>query len=142
MSLRRRTHPEIAQRIWDSIKITVHQRNLPTYDRIMRHLARVYGITELAAQEELNNALEDGLISLKSVPAKGGIEQESFRLPTELPNDDDHDWYCCKCFKAGRVECCQQCHRVFHPECHVPENPELKLCYFCEVRCHYRNSKI
>ena len=140
MSIRRRTNPAITQRIWDSIKITFHQRNLPTYDRIMRHLARVYGISEQVAQDELNDAMADGLISLKSVPVKGGIEQESFRFPTEPPNDDGHDWYCCNCHRAGEVECCQQCYRVFHPECHHAENPEKKLCIFCEV-C-YKNIQI
>lgn len=132
MSLRRRTDPFMTQRIWDAIKIIVHQRSLPSNDRVVRHIARVYGMTEQMAQEELNKAVEDGLVFLKKVPAKGGLEQESYRLPLEPVEDDGHDWYCCKCQKAGLVECCQQCHRVYHSECHTPVNPELKYCNFCE----------
>ncbi|XP_076388066.1 zinc finger MYND domain-containing protein 11 isoform X2 [Megachile rotundata] len=132
MSIRRRTDPFMTQRIWDAIKITVHQRSLPSNDRMVRHLSRVYGITEQEAQEELNKAVDDGLVYLKKVPTKSGIEQESYRLPGETVDNDDHDWYCCKCQKAGVVECCQQCHRVYHPECHVPSNIKLKICHFCE----------
>ncbi|XP_012270991.1 zinc finger MYND domain-containing protein 11 [Orussus abietinus] len=132
MSIRRRTDPYMTQRIWDAIRITVHQRSLPSNDRIVRHLARVYGITEDAAQHEVDKAVEDGLIFLKKVPSKGGIDQESYRLPTDPIEDDGHDWYCCKCQKAGMVEKCQKCHRVFHSNCHVSINPELISCPFCE----------
>ncbi|XP_015592292.1 zinc finger MYND domain-containing protein 11 [Cephus cinctus] len=132
MSVRRRTNPYMTQRIWDAIKITIHQRSLPSNDRVVRHLARVYGITEHAAQQELNKAVEDGLVFLKKAPSKNGLEQESYRLPIDPVQDDGHDWYCCKCQEAGLVECCQQCHRVFHSNCHVPANPELKYCNFCE----------
>ncbi|XP_076664485.1 zinc finger MYND domain-containing protein 11 isoform X4 [Andrena cerasifolii] len=132
MSIRRRTDPFMTQRIWDAIKITVHQRSLPSNDRMVRHLARVYGITEQEAQEELNKAVSDGLVYLKKVPTKNGIEQESYRLPTDAIYEDNHDWYCCKCQKAGALECCQQCYRVYHPECHVPSNFKLKICNFCE----------
>lgn len=132
MSVRRRTDPYMTQRIWDAIKITVHQRSLPSHDRMVRHLARVYGITEQDAQEELNKAVEDGLVCLKKVPTKNGIEQESYRLPLDITPDDTHDWYCCKCQKAGAVECCQQCDKVYHPECHTPGNAKMKICSFCE----------
>ncbi|KAL2713425.1 zinc finger MYND domain-containing protein 11 isoform X1 [Vespula squamosa] len=132
MSIRRRTDPFMTQRIWDAIKITVHQRSLPSNDRMVRHLARVYGITEQQAQEELNKAVEDNLVFLKKVPSKTGIEQESYRLPIESPANSDHDWYCYKCQKAGLVESCQQCHRVYHLSCHVPTNTKLKVCDFCE----------
>lgn len=132
MSIRRRTDPLMIQRIWDAIKITVHQRSLPSNDRMVRHLARVYGITEQQAQEELNKAVEDGLVLLKKVPTKTGIEQESYRLPIDLTENSDHDWYCYKCQKAGLVECCEQCHRVYHPTCHVPVNTKSKICDFCE----------
>ncbi|XP_060813499.1 zinc finger MYND domain-containing protein 11 isoform X1 [Bombus pascuorum] len=132
MSIRRRTDPFMTQRIWDAIKITVHQRSLPSNDRMVRHLARVYGITEQEAQEELNKAVDDGLVYLKKVPTKNGIEQESYRLPSDIIPNDGHDWYCCKCHKAGTVECCQQCHRVYHPECHMPSNVKMKICNFCE----------
>lgn len=135
MSIRRRTDPLKAMRIWDSIKITLNQRNLPTYDRIARHLARVYGISEQSAQDELSSALLDGIL-LKTLPGKCGTEQEILSMPSETISFDDvkHDWYCCECHKAGKVDCCEQCHRVFHLECHVPENTEKKLCSFCEVR--------
>ncbi|XP_078052644.1 zinc finger MYND domain-containing protein 11 isoform X2 [Augochlora pura] len=132
MSVRRKTDPFMMQRIWDAIKITVHQRSLPSNDRMVRHLARVYGITEQEAQEELNKAVDDGLVFLKKVPTKNGIEQESYRLPTDIVNTDTHDWYCCKCHKAGAVECCQQCYRVYHSECHVPSTAKLKICHLCE----------
>ncbi|XP_076646434.1 zinc finger MYND domain-containing protein 11 isoform X1 [Halictus rubicundus] len=132
MSIRRKTDPFMTQRIWDAIKITVHQRSLPSNDRMVRHLARVYGITEQEAQEELNKAVDDGLVFLKKVPTKSGIEQESYRLPTDTVSTDNHDWYCCKCYKAGAVECCQQCYRVYHPECHTPSTAKLKICNFCE----------
>lgn len=133
MSIRRRTDPFMTQRIWDAIKITVHQRSLPSNDRMVRYLARVYGITEQEAQEELNKAVDDGLVYLKKVPTKNGIEQESYRLPTDTIFSDGHDWYCCKCQKAGVMECCQQCYRVYHSECYVPSNVKLKICNFCEV---------
>lgn len=133
MSIRRKTDPFMTQRIWDAIKITVHQRSLPSNDRMVRHLARVYGITEQQAQEELNKAVEDNLVILKKVPSKTGIEQESYRLPIESPANNDHDWYCYKCQKGGLVESCQQCHRVYHPNCHTPTNTKLKICDFCEV---------
>ncbi|KAI4479831.1 hypothetical protein M0802_004494 [Mischocyttarus mexicanus] len=132
MSIRRRTDPSMVQRIWDAIKITVHQRSLPSNERMVRHLARVYGITEQQAQEELNKAVEDKLVLLKKVPSKAGIEQESYRLPIELPEKTGHDWYCYKCQKAGLVETCQKCHRVYHPNCHVPTNTKVKMCDFCE----------
>ncbi|XP_076376972.1 zinc finger MYND domain-containing protein 11 isoform X3 [Megalopta genalis] len=132
MSVRRKTDPFMTQRIWDAIKITVHQRSLPSNDRMVRHLARVYGITEQEAQEELNKAVDDGLVFLKKVPTKNGIEQESYRLPTDIVNTDTHDWYCCKCHKAGVVECCQQCYRVYHSECHMPSTAKLKICHLCE----------
>ncbi|XP_043285659.1 zinc finger MYND domain-containing protein 11 isoform X2 [Venturia canescens] len=132
MSIRRRTDPLITQRIWDAIKITVHQRSIPTKDRIIRHLARVYGITEQSAQEELSHALEDKLVFLKKVQTKNGLDNETLRLPTELEDGDSHDWYCFKCQRAGLVECCIQCYRVFHKECHTPANEEKKLCEFCE----------
>ncbi|KZC03913.1 Zinc finger MYND domain-containing protein 11, partial [Dufourea novaeangliae] len=132
MSVRRRTDPFMTQRIWDAIKITVHQRSLPSNDRMVRHLARVYGITEQEAQEELNKAVDDGLVYLKKVPTKSGVDQESYRLPADIVPTDNHDWYCCKCQKGGTVECCQQCYRVYHSECHVPSNVKLKMCHFCE----------
>lgn len=125
----------MTQRIWDTIKITIHQRSLPNNDRMVRHLVRIYGFTEQEAQQELNKAVEDGVVLLKKVPAKSGIEQESYRFPhmVDHTEDDCHDWYCCKCQKAGVVECCQQCHRVFHSECYAPSAAKLKICYFCEV---------
>ncbi|XP_012235312.1 zinc finger MYND domain-containing protein 11 [Linepithema humile] len=133
MSVRRKSDPAMVQRVWDTIKVTVHQRSLPNNDRIVRHLARVYGFTEQEAQEELNKAVEDGFVLLKKVPAKNGIEQESYRFPpADPPEGDGHDWYCCKCQRAGAVECCEQCYRVYHSECHVPCNAKLKICYFCE----------
>lgn len=135
MSVRRKSDSSMTQRIWDTIKITVHQRSLPSNDRMVRHLARVYGFTEQEAQDELNKAVEDGLVLLKKVPAKSGVEQESYRLPSvNTTENDSHDWYCCKCQRAGAVECCEQCHRVYHPECHAPSNAKLKICNFCEVR--------
>lgn len=140
MSIRRRTDPVITQRIWDAIKITVHQRSIPTKDRIIRHLARVYGITEQSAQDELNRALEDKLVFLKKVQIKSGVDNETLRLPTELEDDDAHDWYCFKCQRAGLVECCAQCYRVYHKDCHVPANEEKKLCEFCEVCSLERNN--
>ncbi|XP_043255972.1 zinc finger MYND domain-containing protein 11 isoform X2 [Colletes gigas] len=132
MSIRRKTDPFMTQRIWDAIKITVHQRSLPSNERMVRHLARVYGITEQEAQEELNKAVGDGLVHLKKVPTKNGIEQESYKLPTDITFNDGHDWYCCKCQRAGTMECCQQCYRVYHSECYVPSNVKLKICNFCE----------
>ncbi|XP_014477105.1 PREDICTED: zinc finger MYND domain-containing protein 11 isoform X2 [Dinoponera quadriceps] len=134
MSIRRRSDPFMTQRIWDTIKTTVHQRSLPNNDRMVRHLARVYGYTEQEAQEELNKAAEDGLVVLKKVPAKNGIEQESYRLPPiDLSTTaDNYDWYCCKCQRAGAVECCEQCHRVYHPECYNGSTTKLKICVFCE----------
>ncbi|KAL0133323.1 hypothetical protein PUN28_000818 [Cardiocondyla obscurior] len=133
MSVRRRSDPSMIQRIWDTIKITVHQRSLPSNDRMVRHMARVYGFTEQEAQDELNKAVEDGLVLLKKVSTKSGVEQESYRLPpVDILQDDNHDWYCCKCQRAGVVECCEQCCRVYHSECHVPSNTKLKICNFCE----------
>lgn len=136
MSVRRKSDSSMTQRIWDTIKTTVHQRSLPSNDRMVRHLARVYGFTEQEAQDELNKAVEDNLVLLKKVPTKNGIEQESYRYPpvTSTVENDSHDWYCCKCQRAGAVECCEQCHRVYHPECHVPSSAKLKICNFCEVR--------
>lgn len=142
MSIRRRTDPLITQRIWDAIKITVHQRSLPSNDRIVRHLARVYGITEASAQEELNRAIEDELVFLKKVQSKGGLDHESYRLPTEPAEDDGHDWYCFKCQRAGLVECCQQCYRVYHTECHTPASDDKKLCEFCEASISARRSRV
>jgi len=114
MSVRRSSDPSMIQRIWDTIKITVHQRSLPSNDRMVRHMARVYGFTEQEAQEELNKAVEDGLVLLKKVPTKSGIEQESYRLPpVDVSQKDNHDWYCCKCQRAGAVECCEQCYREY-----------------------------
>jgi len=134
MSVRRRSDPSMIQRIWDTIKITVHQRSLPSNDRMVRHMARVYGFTEQEAQEELNKAVEDGLVLLKKVPTKSGVEQESYRLPpADILQNDNHDWYCCKCQQAGAIECCEQCCRVYHSECHVPSTAKLKICNFCEV---------
>ncbi|EFN80838.1 Zinc finger MYND domain-containing protein 11 [Harpegnathos saltator] len=134
MPIRRKSDPSMTQRIWDTIKITVHQRSLPSNDRMVRHLARVYGFTEQEAQEEINKAAEDGLVLLKKVPTRNGIEQESYRLPPVdlLANADDHDWYCCKCQRAGAVECCEQCHRVYHPECYPGNATKMKICVFCE----------
>ncbi|XP_011306510.1 zinc finger MYND domain-containing protein 11-like isoform X2 [Fopius arisanus] len=132
MSVRRRTDSSMTQRIWDAIKITINQRSLPSNERIVRHFARVYGITEPAAQDELNKAVADGLVFLKKVQSKGGIEQESYRLPLEASEADGHDWYCYDCHKAGLVEACKQCFRVYHHDCHVPNDPETKICAFCE----------
>lgn len=104
---------------------------------MVRHLARVYGFTEQQAQEELNKTVEDGLVLLKKVPTKSGIEQESYRLPpVDVSENDSHDWYCCKCHRAGAVECCEQCYRVYHTECHVPSTAKLKICNFCEASIH------
>lgn len=135
MSVRRKSDPSNTQRIWDTIKVAVHQRTLPNNDRMIRHLVRVYGLTEQEAQEELAKTVEDGLVLVKKVSTKSGIEQESYRLPQiGISENDTHDWYCCKCQKAGAVECCEKCHRVYHPECHVPSSTKLKICNFCEVR--------
>ncbi|XP_048512757.1 zinc finger MYND domain-containing protein 11 isoform X3 [Athalia rosae] len=132
MPERRRTDPLVTQHIWDAIKFIVHQRCLPSEERVMRHIARTYGKPEQTVLEDLNNAVKDGLVQLKKGANKNGLEQESYRIPVDLTDVDKHDWYCCKCQRAGVVDCCQNCHRVFHPECHVPENPELKYCNFCE----------
>lgn len=145
MSVRRKSDPSMTQRIWDTIKTTVHQRSLPSNDRMVRHLARVYGFTEQEAQEELNKAVADGLVLLKKVPARNGIEQESYRLPpTDLSTAaDNYDWYCCKCQRGGAVECCEQCHRVFHLECYTSNIAERKICIFCEVQIFlYTNIQI
>lgn len=133
MSERRRTDPTAIQHIWDAIKFIVHQRTLPSEGRVRRHVARMYGKSEQSVQEDLNNAVKDGLVQMKKVANKNGVEQESYRIPVELTDADEHDWYCCKCQRAGVVECCQKCHRVFHKECHSPESPDLKYCNFCEV---------
>lgn len=132
MPERRRTDPMMTQHIWDAIKFIVHQRTSPNEERVMRHIARTYIRSEQSVLEDLRNAVKDGLVQLKKVASKNGIEQESYRNPVEVIDQDDHDWYCCKCQKAGVVECCQKCHRVFHQECHVPESQELKYCNFCE----------
>lgn len=134
MSIRRKSEPFMTQRVWDTIKVAVHQRSLPSNDRMVRHLARVYGFTEQQAQEELNKTVEDGLVLLKKVPTKSGIEQESYRLPpVDMSENNSHDWYCCKCQRAGAVECCEQCHRVYHSECYISSNMKLKICNFCEA---------
>ncbi|XP_034938156.1 zinc finger MYND domain-containing protein 11 isoform X2 [Chelonus insularis] len=131
MSLRRGTNPDMIIKIWNAIKNTIQQRTLPSNDRIVRYIARSNNMTEQAVQEELNKAVEDGLVFLKKSQFKG-VEQESYRLPLDPSENDGHDWYCFKCQKAGVVECCQSCFRVYHLKCHTPANPEKKICQFCE----------
>ncbi|KAK0167362.1 hypothetical protein PV327_004769 [Microctonus hyperodae] len=132
MSLRRRMDAGMIQRIWDAIKITVHQRSLPSNDRIVRHIARVHCMSEQSAQDELNKAVEDGLVFLKKAQSKSGGDQESYRLPLDPSEDDGHDWYCFKCHLSGIVECCESCFRVYHSKCHTPSTSETKLCQLCE----------
>lgn len=134
MSVRRKTDPHVTQRIWDLTKGILNQKSLPTSERLARQLARGFGLTEPAAQEELNKAVEDGLILSKKGSAKNGLEQESYSFPIKPTYTDDHDWYCFECQKAGLVECCQTCHRVFHAKCYEPTSADTKICKFCEVR--------
>lgn len=135
-AVRRRTDPYMTQRIWDSITFLIRQRNPPTNDGVTRHLSRIHCMTESEAQEELDKAVEDGLVVRKKSPTKkiASFESVELALPTELsPDEDSHDWYCCECQKAGQVQCCKQCYRVFHPDCHKPSDPESNVCSFCEV---------
>ncbi|XP_044002797.1 zinc finger MYND domain-containing protein 11-like isoform X3 [Aphidius gifuensis] len=128
MSIRRSTDPEMTQKIWDGIKITIHQRNSPTSERLIKHFVRVYGSSEKSVQEELDKAVNDGLIILKK-----GNEQDSYKLPLNTVNyDDDYDWYCFKCQDNGFVEKCVNCFRVYHTTCYSPTNSITKLCEFCE----------
>lgn len=119
MSVRRKTDPEMTQKIWDGIKITLHQRNLPTNERLIKHFVRVYGSSEKAVQEELDKAVDDGLIILKK-----GSEQDSYKLPVQginnIYNHDGYDWYCFKCQDNGCVEKCANCFRVYHTTCYSP----------------------
>ncbi|XP_074109728.1 zinc finger MYND domain-containing protein 11 isoform X3 [Cotesia typhae] len=131
MPVRRRIDPVPIQRIWDAIKLTIHQRSFPSNDRMIRHFARVYNMPELAAQEELNKAVMDRLVYLKRSQYKG-LDQDSYRLPLDPREDDGHDWYCFKCQKSGYVETCQTCFRVYHARCHTPNNSDQKICQFCE----------
>lgn len=127
MSVRRETDPQITQAIWEAIKVLIHQKSLPSSDRILRHLARVLGFNDFAAQNEIKKALKDGLIECKS-----NSERESYRFPSERQIDDGHDWYCYECHRAGEVECCQNCPRVYHTDCYESPTNAGKICEFCE----------
>lgn len=135
--LRRRTGPLTTIRIWDSISVQTHGATLPTIEEVASHLSRIHGITENEAQEQLKKAAADGLIIFKNKsPTENFARFESAEVavPEKFPLDEDsHDWYCCECQKAGLVQCCKHCYRVFHPGCHKHSDPELQICSFCEV---------
>lgn len=141
MSRRRVSSPQTTQQLWDAIRITSYQRQIPDIGRISRYMSRIHGVSEDEVRRQLSYCVRDGLIRLvKRLGYKGkkmGVEQESYRLPKPkmLPRDD-HDWYCFECHSGGDVICCTSCHRVYHLACiekeELPED-DVKNKFICNV---------
>ncbi|XP_046396293.1 zinc finger MYND domain-containing protein 11 [Ischnura elegans] len=140
MSRRRVSCPQITQQLWDAIKITSYQKQLPTVERIGRYMSRVHGINEDEVKRQLMYCVRDGLIRLsKQIGCKGskiGVPQEGYRLPKDKIERDKHDWYCFECHRGGDVICCIGCHRVYHVSCvskeDLPED-DVKNKFLCGV---------
>ncbi|XP_071447495.1 zinc finger MYND domain-containing protein 11 [Hetaerina americana] len=150
MSRRRVSCPQITQQLWDAIKITSYQKQLPTVERIGRYMSRVHGISEDEVKRQLMYCVRDGLIRLsKRLGCKGskiGVPQEGYRLPKDKIERDKHDWYCFECHRGGDVICCIGCHRVYHVSCvskeDLPEDDVKNkfLCGICKACAAERES--
>ncbi|XP_052122169.1 zinc finger MYND domain-containing protein 11 isoform X2 [Frankliniella occidentalis] len=141
MSRRRVSSPQTTQQLWDAIRITSYQRQIPDVNRISRYMSRIHGVSEDEVRRQLSYCVRDGLIRLvKRLGYKGtkiGVEQESYRLPKPKSMvRDDHDWYCFICHSGGDVICCTSCHRVYHLACiekeELPEE-DVKNKFVCNV---------
>ncbi|KAK3923425.1 Zinc finger MYND domain-containing protein 11 [Frankliniella fusca] len=141
MSRRRVSSPQTTQQLWDAIRITSYQRQIPDINRISRYMSRIHGVSEDEVRRQLSYCVRDGLIRLvKRLGYKGtkiGVEQESYRLPKpKSMSRDDHDWYCFICHSGGDVICCTSCHRVYHLACiekeELPED-DVKNKFVCTV---------
>ncbi|CAH1395785.1 unnamed protein product [Nezara viridula] len=123
MYRRRMSCPKAVQQLWDAVKVTRCQHQVPTLEKIAKYMSRTHSVTEEEVSRQLQYCVRDGLLLVKkskgSKGAKLGIEQEVYRLP-EVENDDNnesHDWYCFECHLGGDVIPCQGCHRAYHVAC-------------------------
>lgn len=46
MSRRRVSSPQTTQQLWDAIRITSYQRQIPDINRITRYMSRIHGVSE------------------------------------------------------------------------------------------------
>ncbi|GIY48939.1 zinc finger MYND domain-containing protein 11 [Caerostris darwini] len=134
---RRQACPQTVLHLWDAIAYIRQQKQIPNFERLSAYMKRVYSLNPPDVERQLNFAVSDGLIRIrKSLGCKGarvGIEQDGYRVPEEINERDDHDWYCFVCHRGGEVVLCSTCHRVYHQHCLKVKNlPEKFVCPSCE----------
>lgn len=144
MTRRRVSCPQVTQQLWDAIKNIRNQRQVPTSERVQKYMLKEFGVNEEEVVRQLNHCVRDGLIEItKRTINKGtyvGSEQEGYKLPLLTLKQDDFDWYCFDCHRAGDVICCSRpnCLRVYHLACisstELPEGDFVcHVCKMCEM---------
>lgn len=90
VSAKRRAAPLVVQRLWQAIRYIRSQKQVANIKRLTSHLQREFEMPAADIEEQLQYAVEDGLImSYKAVAQKGsnvGLEQEGYRI---APYDDE-----------------------------------------------------
>lgn len=140
--VKRKANPVVVQRLWQAIRYIRSQKQVANIKRVTSHLQREHEMRTADIEEQLQYAVDDGLImSYKAVAQKGsnvGLEQDGYRIAIldedELSNKGTHDWYCFNCHKPGEVMECSECWRVFHTTC-VDDDPipdDVFVCSLCK----------
>nr|XP_042902774.1 zinc finger MYND domain-containing protein 11 isoform X7 [Parasteatoda tepidariorum] len=134
---RRQACTQTVLHLWDAIAYIKQQKQIANLDRLANYMKRVYSVNPSDVEQQLNFAVEDGLINIKrSIGCKGskvGLEQDGYRIPEEINEKDGHDWYCFECHLGGEVILCTTCFRVFHEECLPNDFKTTKLiCPVCK----------
>ena len=82
---RRIASTETIHHLWDAIVYVRQQKQIPNFERISNYMRRRHNLLHSDLQNQLANAVHDGLIEMKKrvgyKGAKVGIEQESYRIP-------------------------------------------------------------
>ncbi|CAG5134573.1 unnamed protein product, partial [Candidula unifasciata] len=77
---------------------------------------------------------------------QGGNSMPGFSLSQVDIQGDHNDDYCACCHNGGDVLCCDQCPKVFHLQCHIPELTAVPsgsfVCTVCEGDCPVSSEEI
>jgi len=82
--VKRKANPVVVQRLWQAIRYIRSQKQVANIKRVTSHLQREHEMRTADIEEQLQYAVDDGLImSYKAVAQKGsnvGLEQDGYRI--------------------------------------------------------------
>lgn len=114
----RLTSPSFLNPLWDAVA-ECQDESGPLGAKvaaISTLLHRSQGLDRKYIDEQIKNAIEDGMVSVRT---------DHLYVP-ELQKETkaSHDWYCYRCHEAGDVINCVECWRVYHYRCVRPAEYE------------------